>query len=98
MTQTFGNALIIALLLVVVLLGGLIVRAQDAPKVTGDSWFCTTTSFNTPGCFQFGKVAYLIPANGFVSLISGEEFNIDQNDFSRLQRESQGLIPSYLGN
>jgi hypothetical protein len=95
--MTKGNALIIALLLAILWLGGRNVKAQDSPGTTADSWFCTTTSFTTPGCFQFGKVAYLVPTAGFVSLVSGEEFTIDQNDFGRLQRESQGLIPQTLG-
>ena len=92
------NVLLLVVFLAVVLWWRVsAVRAQDAPKVTADSWFCSTSSYSDVGCFQYGKIVLLVPSVGYVSLVSGDSLSLDANDFSRLQDGSQGLIPKDLG-
>lgn len=72
-------------------------RHLDQPAALPKSWYCSSTSYAQPVCFQFGKIAVVVPAQGYVSLISGDGISLDANDFSRLLSESQGFIPATLG-
>ena len=72
------------------------ITAQDKPAATRDSWYCATSSFDEPVCFQFGKVALVAPQSGYISLVSGDRFEMDKSDFVRLLKESQGMITAGL--
>lgn len=84
-------------LLLVAMLFCAYAEGQPAPAVTADSWYCTNSSYDQPVCFQFGKIALIGPAMGYVSLVSGEAATLDAADFKRLLTESRGLIPAGLG-
>lgn len=93
--KIFDWAVAIALLLGLGLILGF---AQEQPKpVDSAAWFCTTTSFENPVCFQYRNLVIVgpAPANRFLSFISGENFSINEADWQRLQ--TSGYLPVGLG-
>ena len=94
-TMSRGDVLwCLLVLIVIVSVSVYVVRAQEPPKVTTDSWYCTTTSFTQPLCFQYRSIVMLAPHEGYVSLVSGQNFNLNQVDWQRLA--ATDLIPSTI--
>src|SRR6478735_8719170 len=50
-------------------------------------WFCTSTTYKVPACFEWASVILVGPTPGyFVSLIDGSEIDPDENDWARLKQ------------